>query len=213
MNISFSNIANHLDWITNSVDEACNAILKESQRLRNLGKLKTADEVSAYAEKFKMFADENAAVRVEWEALFADISNASHEVGKIIHAVTDTPSADNRKGNEPKMKMTIQVTFPDGRVVQEGIDANTFVKAIELLGAERVAECGAKLYESALVTRNKNQLLQLSYLKQYPSCIKETSDGWFVNTKPDQNAKIRILEKASRLLGAGLKVERALFIS
>ena len=215
MNISFSNIANHLDWITNSVDEACNAILKESQRLRELGELRTADEVSAYAEKFKKFADENAAVCVEWETLIADISNASPEVGKIIHAETDTPSTDNRKGkgNAPKMKMTLKVTFPDGRVVQEGKDVDTFVKTIELLGAERVAECGAKLFGSVLVTRNKSELLQISYLRLYPSCIKETADGWFVNTKPDQNAKIRILEKASKLLGAGLKVERASFIS
>ena len=215
MDISFSTISNYLDWITSNIDEARNAILKECQSLRDLGKLRTADEVSAYAEKFKIFADENAAVCVEWEALLADISNASPEVGKIIHAVTDTPSTNNRKGkgNAPKMKMTLKATFPDGRVVQEGKDADTFVKTIELLGAERVAECGAKLFGSVLVTRNKSELLQISYLRRFPSCIKETADGWFVNTHPDKNAMIRILEKASKLLGAGLKVERASFIS
>lgn len=205
MDNSFTKVSAHLDCVMDNVNKAHDAILGEIQKLSDLGKREIADKAAAFVEKFKTFADENAAVYCEWKNLENDLVNASPEVREIIRTATT--------GTGPTMETTLKVTFSDGRVVQEEKGADTFAKTIERLNAERVAKLGLQSSGGPLVTRDKEELVNIPCLRRYPRSIRTIADGWYVNTHFDNNKRICLLTEISKLLEADLKIEELTCIS
>ena len=71
---------------------------------------------------------------------------------------------------------TFTVKFPDGKVIANSKAFWVMAKAIEAMGADKVAAFGVLCGGEPLVTQDKSQL------KKHPSAVAEIAGGWFVKT-------------------------------
>ena len=112
----------------------------------------------------------------------------SHPVDKVI---TRSP------------KTQLSVTFPDGRVIEEKIAADTFAKTIEVIGVYKVRQ----LVEQYDLRLNSIPLISNRRDKKYSRAQKKLEGNWLLMTHSNNMQKKKVIEKISELLDLGLKVE------
>lgn len=95
---------------------------------------------------------------------------------------------------------SLKVVFPDGKIISEDSATQTFVKAIEYIGEERVASLNIMTINYDLLTKEKIKQNE----KGKPNQIKV--DEYWLTHGQHTKSKIKILEEISTRLDLNLKV-------
>ena len=99
----------------------------------------------------------------------------------------------------------LRVTFPDGTVIRDNIAKKTLAEVVRKIGVERVAkvveDLGLKCCRHPIVSKLRCERYW------YKGSQMALDDGWLLMTNSSTKSKREFLEKVSRALGLGLKVE------
>ena len=139
----------------------------------------------------------------EWKKLEAKIDAAAPEVKEIV--LPTKPQREHKTGFtrnvthvSPKTNFTVKL--PDGKVIADSKAFWVMAKAIEAMGADKVAALGVLCGGEPLVTKDKY------LLKKHPSAIAEIAGGWFVKTHSGTAAKISYIKRIAKALKVKLVV-------
>ena len=97
-----------------------------------------------------------------------------------------------------KKKSILKVEFPDGRIIQHPVAADTFAQVIDEHYPELIAEIGINHASVPLVSKQLDT--------KYADYQKLISDGWYVFTNIRTEKKQADLQRISEELGLNLKV-------
>lgn len=100
--------------------------------------------------------------------------------------------------HQRKKKNILKVEFPDGRIIQHPVAADTFAQVINEHYPELIAEIGIVHAGVPLVSKDLDS--------KYADYQKPISDGWYVFTNMRTDRKQADLQKISDELGLGLKI-------
>jgi len=104
-----------------------------------------------------------------------------------------TLNSNPKRGRDSRLR----VIFSDGTIVEERTAAGTFVKTIERIGENQVANLG-------LMTRGQELVSQKRYEDGYKQ--DETKKGWLITTYSGTPEKAKQLQRISDLMGLKLKI-------
>ncbi len=93
----------------------------------------------------------------------------------------------------------IRVTFPDGRIVQEGRVSNTLIEVIKFAGAQNVRDLNIAI--------NNDNLVSNKVTPTYESSLKSVGDDLFVHTNSSTQTKFAQIQQISDELNLGLLAE------
>lgn len=94
----------------------------------------------------------------------------------------------------------LRVTFPDGTVIWHKAAINTFVDALRKIGLDRIPKVGIEHGGYNLVSKNKRPPV--------PGRIwQHEVDGWYVYSNISNETKTDDLNRISKFLNLGIKVE------
>ncbi len=93
----------------------------------------------------------------------------------------------------------IRVTFPDGRIVQEGRVSNTLIEVIKFAGAQNVRDLNISINNDNLITNKITPTYEIS--------LKPVGDDLFVHTNSSTQTKFAQIQQISDELNLGLTVE------
>ncbi|MEI8272950.1 MAG: hypothetical protein WCG08_10040 [Paludibacter sp.] len=113
---------------------------------------------------------------------------------------SDQPQAQPKPYPIPlQLKAKIRVTFPDGRIIQEGRVSQTLVDVVKYAGAENV--------RSLEIPINKDNLVTNKVAPAYENSVKPVGNGLFVHTNSSTQTKFAQIQQISDDLNLGLTVE------
>lgn len=113
---------------------------------------------------------------------------------------SDQPRAQPKPYPIPKqLKAKIRVTFPDGRIIQEGRVSQTLVAVVKYVGAENVLRLEISINNDYLVTNKKNPL--------YEKSLKPLGNGLYLHTKSSTQTKFSQIQQISDDLNLFFTVE------
>lgn len=104
-----------------------------------------------------------------------------------------------RPRDERADKYQLRVTMPNGRVVIQKRASATFAEVIKLIGIEKVRALGIINCKIPLISNQRDE--------KYGHAQKDVGNGWLLITHCNTKMKKQILDRISRELGLGLKVE------
>lgn len=96
-------------------------------------------------------------------------------------------------------RSSLRVTFPNGKVIQEGKALSTFISALEEIGLQKVSDLNISLDRQNFVTR--------APVENGTHASWHRVGNWFVNTHSSSSDKARYLRKISNALHLNLKIE------
>ncbi len=198
-----SDVPAALDLVKEEVEKESKRIFSAGGDALKAGNIKPAKEAIAYAEKLADFVKKIQKLGEEWKKLEAKIDAAAPEVKEIV--LPTKPQKGHKTGYKRNVthvsaKTNFTVKLPDGKVITDSKAFWVMAKAIEAMGADKVAALGVLCGGEPLVTKDK------SLLKKHPSAIVEISGGWFVKTHSGTAAKIRYVKQIAKALKVKLVV-------
>ena len=198
-----SDVPAALDLVKEEVEKESKRIFSAGGDALKAGNIKPAKEAIAYAEKLADFVKKIQKLGDEWKKLEAKIDAAAPEVKEIV--LPTKPQKGHKTGYKRNVthvsaKTNFTVKLPDGKVIADSKAFWVMAKAIEAMGADKVAALGVLCGGEPLVTKDK------SLLKKHPSAIAEISGGWFVKTHSGTAAKIRYVKQIAKALKVKLVV-------
>lgn len=198
-----SDVPTALDLVKEEVDKEARRIFSAGGDALKAGNIKPAKEAIAYAEKLADFVKKIQKLGDEWKKLEAKIDAAAPEVKEIV--LPTKPQKEHKTGFTRKVthvspKTNFTVKLPDGKVIANSKAFWVMAKAIEAMGADKVAALGVLCGGEPLVTKDK------TLLKKHPSAIAEIAGGWFVKTHSGTAAKIRYVKQIAKALKVKLVV-------
>ncbi len=200
-----SDVPTALDLVKEEVDKEARRIFSAGGDALKAGNIKPAKEAIAYAEKLADFVKKIQKLGDEWKKLEAKIYAAAPEVREIV--LPTKPQKEHKTGFtrnvthvSPKTNFTVKL--PDGKVIADSKAFWVMAKAIEAMGADKVAALGVLCGGEPLVTKDK------TLLKKHPSAIAEIAGGWFVKTHSGTAAKIRYVKQIAKALKVKLVVTK-----
>ena len=200
-----SDVPTALDLVKEEVDKEARRIFSGGGDALKAGNIKPAKEAIAYAEKLADFVKKIQKLGDEWKKLEAKIDAAAPEVKEIV--LPTKPQKEHKTGFtrnvthvSPKTNFTVKL--PDGKVIADPKAFWVMAKAIEAMGADKVAALGVLCGGEPLVTKDK------TLLKKHPSAIAEIAGGWFVKTHSGTAAKIRYVKQIAKALKVKLVVTK-----
>ena len=115
----------------------------------------------------------------------------------INHRLRGTQSSVTPLGGKAPPKI-LRVTFSDGKVICERTASSTFIRTLQHIGLERVAELRSiRRYGHPIVSNRRNES---------GGMIHEV-DGFYVETRTATKDKATLLERIEQELGIGISVE------
>ena len=200
-----SDVPTALDLVKEEVDKEARRIFSAGGDALKAGNIKPAKEAIAYAEKLADFVKKIQKLGDEWKKLEAKIDAAAPEVKEIV--LPTKPQKEHKTGFTRKVthvspKTNFTVKLPDGKVIADSKAFWVMAKAIETMGADKVAALGVLCGGEPLVTKDK------TLLKKHPSAIAEIAGGWFVKTHSGTAAKIRYVKQIAKALKVKLVVTK-----
>ena len=200
-----SDVPTALDLVKEEVDKEARRIFSAGGDALKAGNIKPAKEAIAYAEKLADFVKKIQKLGDEWKKLEAKIDAAAPEVREIV--LPTKPQKEHKTGFTRKVthvspKTNFTVKLPDGKVIANSKAFWVMAKAIEAMGADKVAALGVLCGGEPLVTKDK------TLLKKHPSAIAEIAGGWFVKTHSGTAAKIRYVKQIAKALKVKLVVTK-----
>ena len=198
-----SDVPAALDLVKEEVEKESKRIFSAGGEALKAGNIKPAKEAIAYAEKLAEFVKKIQKLGDEWKKLEAKIDAAAPEVKEIV--LPTKPQKGHKTGYKRNVthvsaKTNFTVKLPDGKVITDSKAFWVMAKAIEAMGADKVAALGVLCGGEPLVTKDK------SLLRKHPSAIAEISGGWFVKTHSGTAAKIRYVKQIAKALKVKLVV-------
>ena len=198
-----SDVPTALDLVKEEVDKEARRIFSAGGDALKAGNIKPAKEAIAYAEKLADFVKKIQKLGEEWKKLEAKIDAAAPEVKEIV--LPTKPQKGHKTGytrnvTHVSAKTNFTVKLPDGKVIADSKAFWVMAKAIEAMGADKVAALGVLCGGEPLVTKDK------TLLKKHPSAIAEIAGGWFVKTHSGTAAKIRYVKQIAKALKVKLVV-------
>ena len=198
-----SDVPAALDLVKEEVEKESKRIFSAGGDALKAGNIKPAKEAIAYAEKLADFVKKIQKLGDEWKKLEAKIDAAAPEVKEIV--LPTKPQKEHKTGFTRKVthvspKTNFTVKLPDGKVIANSKAFWVMAKAIEAMGADKVAALGVLCGGEPLVTKDK------SLLKKHPSAIAEIAGGWFVKTHSGTAAKIGYVKRIAKELKVKLTV-------
>ena len=198
-----SDVPTALDLVKEEVDKEARRIFSAGGDALKAGNIKPAKEAIAYAEKLADFVKKIQKLGDEWKKLEAKIDAAAPEVKEIV--LPTKPQKEHKTGFtrnvthvSPKTNFTVKL--PDGKVIADPKAFWVMAKAIEAMGADKVAALGIMCGGEPLVTKDK------TLLKKHPSAIAEIAGGWFIKTHSGTAAKIGYVKRIAKALKVKLVV-------
>ena len=169
-----SDVPTALDLVKEEVDKEARRIFSAGGDALKAGNIKPAKEAIAYAEKLADFVKKIQKLGDEWKKLEAKIDAAAPEVREIV--LPTKPQKEHKTGftrnvTHVSPKTNFIVKLPDGKVIADSKAFWVMAKAIEAMGADKVAALGVLCGGEPLVTKDK------SLLKKHPSAIAEIAGG------------------------------------
>ena len=200
-----SDVPAALDLVKEEVEKESKRIFSAGGDALKAGNIKPAKEAIAYAEKLADFVKKIQKLGDEWKKLEAKIDAAAPEVKEIV--LPTKPQKGHKTGYKRNVthvsaKTNFTVKLPDGKVIADSKAFWVMAKAIEAMGAEKVAALGIMCGGEPLVTKDK------TLLKKHPSAIAEIAGGWFVRTHSGTAAKIRYVKQIAKALKVKLVVTK-----
>ena len=200
-----SDVPTALDLVKEEVDKEARRIFSAGGDALKAGNIKPAKEAIAYAVKLADFVKKIQKLGDEWKKLEARIDAAAPEVKEIV--LPTKPRKEHKTGftrnvTHVSPKTNFIVKLPDGKVIADSKAFWVMAKAIEAMGADKVAALGVLCGGEPLVTKDK------SLLKKHPSAIAEIAGGWFVKTHSGTAAKIRYVKQIAKALKVKLVVTK-----
>ena len=116
---------------------------------------------------------------------------------EINHQLRNTKEPGTPLGERASPKKLV-VTFPDGMVVRERNATATFIRTIQLIGLERVAEL--------TFIRRSGYPVVSSRRNESGGYIHEV-DGYYIETNSSTKAKAEQLQHVNQALEIGIKIE------
>lgn len=168
---------------------------------------KTARAVLDFADKVEDFRSRVGELERLWGKLQQIRDAAAPEVREIVTGKGRLFPVKPRKitkgftrhlDHPLAAKTILSVRFPDGTVIEEKKAADTFAKAIEKIGADRVAGLGLTAGNEPLISREGS--------RKYPRDVKMVKGGFFVLTHCSTKQKIVWLDRIKKRLGLSLEV-------
>ena len=200
-----SDVPTALDLVKDEVDKEARRIFSAGGDALKAGNIKPAKEAIAYAEKLADFVKKIQKLGDEWKKLEAKIDAAAPEVREIVLPTKlqkEHKTGFTRKVTHVSPKTNFTVKLPDGKVIANSKAFWVMAKAIEAMGADKVAALGVLCGGEPLVTKDK------TLLKKHPSAIAEIAGGWFVKTHSGTAAKIRYVKQIAKALKIKLVVTK-----
>ena len=200
-----SDVPTALDLVKEEVDKEARRIFSAGGDALKAGNIKPAKEAIAYAEKLADFVKKIQKLGDEWKKLEAKIDAAAPEVREIVLPTKlqkEHKTGFTRKVTHVSPKTNFTVKLPDGKVIANSKAFWVMAKAIEAMGADKVAALGVLCGGEPLVTKDK------TLLKKHPSAIAEIAGGWFVKTHSGTAAKIRYVKQIAKALKIKLVVTK-----
>jgi len=200
-----SDVPTALDLVKEEVDKEARRIFSAGGDALKAGNIKPAKEAIAYAEKLADFVKKIQKLGDEWKKLEAKIDAAAPEVREIVLPTKlqkKHKTGFTRKVTHVSPKTNFTVKLPDGKVIANSKAFWVMAKAIEAMGADKVAALGVLCGGEPLVTKDK------TLLKKHPSAIAEIAGGWFVKTHSGTAAKIRYVKQIAKALKVKLVVTK-----
>jgi len=200
-----SDVPTALDLVKEEVDKEARRIFSAGGDALKAGNIKPAKEAIAYAEKLADFVKKIQKLGDEWKKLEAKIDAAAPEVREIVLPTKlqkEHKTGFTRKVTHVSPKTNFTVKLPDGKVIANSKAFWVMAKAIEAMGADKVAALGVLCGGEPLVTKDK------TLLKKHPSAIAEIAGGWFVKTHSGTAAKIRYVKQIAKALKVKLVVTK-----
>ena len=99
-------------------------------------------------------------------------------------------------------RQKVRISFSDGTFIQENQVVNTFMKAIELAGAERVYQLHLKIGKKPLMRDN------LSEEEKLMTKYKQVDTNLWVDTNSDTQSKFDTLVELNEKLNLGWYIEK-----
>ena len=199
-----SDVPAALDLVKEEVEKESKRIFSAGGDSLKVGNIRPAKEAIAYAEKLADFVKKIHKLGEEWKKLEARIDAATPEVREIVNPQPPRPHKTGFTRNvthiSPKTNFTVK--FPDGKVIADPKAFWVMAKAIEAMGADKIAALGIMCGGEPLVTKDK------SLLKKHPSAIAEIAGGWFVKTHSGTAAKISYIKRIAMALKVKLVVTK-----
>ena len=199
-----SDVPTALDLVKEEVDKESRRIFSAGGDALKAGNIKPAKEAIAYAEKLADFVKKIQKLGDEWKKLEAKIDAAAPEVKEIVlptKPIKSKTGYTQKPGGKKSAKTTFEVVFADGTKITYPKAKIVLAKAIEHIGAPKVAKLGVLVDGEPLVSNN---------IKNYKnqSSAAPIHDGWYVATHSSTKAKINLLERIAKALKIKLVVTR-----
>lgn len=151
-----SDVPTALDLVKEEVDKESRRIFSAAGDALKAGNIKPAKVAIAYAEKLAEFVKKIQKLGDEWKKLEAKIAAASPEVKEIV--LPTKPQNGHKTGYKRKVthvspKTNFTVKFSNGKVIADSKAFRVMAKAIEAMGADKVAALGVLCGGEPLVTQ------------------------------------------------------------
>ena len=140
-----SDVPTALDLIKEEVDKEARRIFSAGGDALKAGNIKPAKEAIAYAEKLADFVKKIQKLGDEWKKIEARIDAAAPEVKEIV--LPTKPRKEHKTGftrnvTHVSPQTNFIVKLPDGKVIADSKAFWVMAKAIEAMGADKVAALG-----------------------------------------------------------------------
>ena len=182
----------------NSVAAAFKLVMEELDKA-NQGITKQITEASMNAdyEKVQVLVDRGKSLK----AFQTRVDTLRQEWIDGIDIPTGFPNRPQPKFIQKPAKATstkLRVSFPDGKVIEETFAADTFAKAIQAMGINKVRHLNLRVNRIPLID---------SVPRDDRKFVQRKIQGWYICTYSSTPRKKEQLDKIAQQLGIRLKVE------
>ncbi|NJO82756.1 MAG: hypothetical protein HC828_07970 [Blastochloris sp.] len=179
VNVAFSLILGELENVIKDLDaEGAQAFQRrayeEAQRLSRTG------------SELAKFQDNVRELQLQWINGFDTTTRERTQVERMVSLSTQTRGP----------RMGLRVIFPNGKTLRDSVAAQTFLKAIEEMGVDRVKALNLKVNNHPLISYQENDRYNQHQL-----------NGYYVMTHSSTDQKKRLLEEMARRLNIKMKIE------
>ena len=190
MTMSLDEVHLAFAMLIEEIESSGDVIKEEISRQALAGDMTSVRNLAEKHEKVADFAKRVGQVRFDSEAIFAPPESQIPQKRKN--------GLSERSGTRAR-KTGLVVKFPSGRTLKEATAAETFFKAIEEMGIERVRELGKTMNNFPLISYDRHGDYNQSKV-----------DNYYVMTHNSTRAKKDLLEELGMRLGVDLRVSIAL---
>lgn len=191
-----------------TLDEEQERIFKAGAKAMEQKNVDVAQAVIDFAKKLQAFQNDVNELKKRWDDLQNENDIAPQDVqdivvgdGRLFSSSRKRKTGYTRHVEQVGPRTNFRVEFADGTVIEDRLAKRVFARAIEKIGAERIARLNIQQGGEPIVSKDR------ALIAKRPSQIEEIKNGWFVKTHSATEMKVSILNKIAKALDINLKCE------